>query len=65
MSHNVDLFHCLSCGRLIQQEPGTQVPICCETQMVKAAEETIPNNEDASKTNQQSVTTSQVQSNRD
>ena len=43
--HNVDLFHCLKCGKVVRREKDAPVPTCCGEQMVKAAAQTVPEKE--------------------
>lgn len=39
---NVGLYHCLSCGSVVEQELRRLPPFCCGIEMTKAAERTIP-----------------------
>lgn len=38
---NVGLYHCLSCGSVVEQELRCLPPFCCGIEMTKAAERTI------------------------
>ncbi len=39
--HNRPLYHCLSCGHIIAEEPGRLAPFCCGHEMVTEGEETL------------------------
>jgi len=40
-THNVRIFHCVSCGRVSHVDLDLEAPHCCGQEMAKAAEETI------------------------
>lgn len=40
-SHNRPIYHCVTCGSVITQEPFRLPPYCCGHEMVKAGEETM------------------------
>ena len=40
-SHNRPLYHCVSCGHVVAEEPWQIAPFCCGHEMIKAAEETV------------------------
>lgn len=40
-TQNICLFHCLHCGHVCDQFPGSMPPFCCGQEMVKAGEQTI------------------------
>lgn len=40
-THNLNIYHCLSCGGVVHAEPDVEPPQCCGHQMVKAAAETV------------------------
>jgi len=40
--HNLVMFHCQKCGRLVNQEFDEAIPYCCGKSMTKAAEKTDP-----------------------
>ena len=40
-THNLVIYHCLSCGAVMHSEPEDVVPECCGRAMVKSAAETI------------------------
>ncbi len=42
MTHNRPIFHCQCCGAVVAQESFRLPPFCCGREMVKAAEETLP-----------------------
>jgi hypothetical protein len=44
-THNLMIFHCLSCGAILHREPEQEVPLCCGKPMIKAAGETVANGE--------------------
>jgi DNA-directed RNA polymerase subunit RPC12/RpoP len=44
-THNAIIYHCLSCGKIDHRDPGLEAPSCCGKTMVKAAAETIIENE--------------------
>ena len=44
-AHNAIIYHCLSCGTIVHRDPGVEAPSCCGKTMVKAAAETIVDNE--------------------
>ncbi|QDU27220.1 hypothetical protein ETAA8_23050 [Anatilimnocola aggregata] len=39
--HNILIYHCVACGRIVHAEPEAKVPQCCGHAMVKASEETV------------------------
>jgi len=47
-THNAIIYHCLACGKIVHRDPGLEAPSCCGKAMVKAAAETIVENEDES-----------------
>jgi len=38
--HNLVMYHCQKCGRLVNQEFDETIPYCCGRAMTKAAEKT-------------------------
>jgi hypothetical protein len=44
-THNAIIYHCLGCGNVVHRDPGLEAPSCCGKTMVKAAAETIVENE--------------------
>jgi len=40
-THNVCIYHCVSCGRVSHVDLELEAPHCCGHEMAKAAEETI------------------------
>ena len=40
-THNAIIYHCLSCGSVVHAEPDAPQPRCCGHDMVKAAAETV------------------------
>jgi hypothetical protein len=44
-THNAIIYHCLSCGKIVHRDPGLEAPSCCGTTMLKAAAETVVDNE--------------------
>jgi hypothetical protein len=40
-THNAVIYHCMSCGNVVHQEPDLATPRCCECFMTKAAWETV------------------------
>jgi len=44
-THNAIIYHCLSCGNIVHRDPGVEAPSCCGKTMVKAAAETVVDNE--------------------
>ena len=45
-SHNRPVYHCVSCGHVVAEEPGQVAPFCCGHEMIKAAEEMVRTAED-------------------
>ena len=44
-THNAIIYHCLGCGNVVHRDPELEAPSCCGKTMVKAAAETIIENE--------------------
>ncbi|MGQ0635984.1 MAG: hypothetical protein ACT4QC_15340 [Planctomycetaceae bacterium] len=44
-THNLIIYHCLSCGAVIHCDPEQDAPQCCGRPMIKAAAETVCNGE--------------------
>jgi DNA-directed RNA polymerase subunit RPC12/RpoP len=44
-THNAIIYHCLSCGKIEHRDQGQEAPSCCGKLMVKAAAETVVDNE--------------------
>jgi DNA-directed RNA polymerase subunit RPC12/RpoP len=44
-THNAIIYHCLTCGKIVHRDPGLEVPSCCGKTMVKAAAETVVDDE--------------------
>ena len=44
-THNAIIYHCLNCGNIVHRDPGLEAPSCCGKTMVKAAAETVVDNE--------------------
>jgi hypothetical protein len=44
-THNLVIYHCLACGAVMHCEPDQDVPECCGRSMIKAAAETVGNDE--------------------
>jgi hypothetical protein len=40
-THNAIIYHCLCCGNVVHREPELEQPTCCGKKMVKAAAETV------------------------
>jgi hypothetical protein len=40
-THNVIIYHCLSCGHLVYREPELELPWCCGKKMIQSAAETV------------------------
>ena len=40
--HNLVMYHCQKCGRLVNQEFDEAIPYCCGRSMTKAAEKNTP-----------------------
>ena len=40
--HNLVMYHCQKCGRLVNQEFDEAIPYCCGRAMTKAAEKNVP-----------------------
>lgn len=38
-THNVTIYHCLCCGRVVHSEPEAEVPQCCGQEMARAGAE--------------------------
>ncbi|MBI3866107.1 MAG: hypothetical protein HY290_29870 [Planctomycetia bacterium] len=41
-THNASIYHCVTCGRVVHTELGTEPPQCCGHAMAKAFTETVP-----------------------
>ena len=43
--HNVCIYHCLHCGRVVHAELDDEPPKCCGHTMTRACEETVAKDE--------------------
>lgn len=41
-THNLWIYHCECCGKIVDQEPDAPPPKCCQREMVRAAARTVP-----------------------
>jgi hypothetical protein len=48
-THNANIYHCISCGRVVHAELKAKPPQCCGHIMAKAAAETIREGGEAGK----------------
>jgi hypothetical protein len=47
-THNISIYHCLSCGRIVHAELNAKPPHCCGHVMTQACNETISDKDDPS-----------------
>jgi hypothetical protein len=40
-THNANIYHCISCGRIEHVESEVEPPLCCGNKMAKACAETV------------------------
>jgi hypothetical protein len=40
-THNVSIYHCVHCGRVVHTELDEAAPMCCGHLMTRACEETV------------------------
>ena len=45
-THNVIIYHCLTCGSVVHAEPEAETPQCCGHSMVNAAAQTVIDSDD-------------------
>jgi len=49
-THNVSIYHCITCGRIVHAELGAVPPQCCGHAMAPASEDTLLQGEPAGET---------------
>jgi hypothetical protein len=49
-THNVSIYHCVTCGRIVHAELETAAPQCCGHAMTQASEDTLHKGESAAET---------------